>query len=253
VWIDMADYFARPLRLTRAEALALYLRGKALAATPGLHEATALASALGKIERSLGPDTLGELTRRVEAAEAAEEALETLEVVRRAVADHERLRIDYYSASSAATRTRDVDPEEVFHAIGHWYVVAWDHLSDEERLFRADRIRAVEPIGQRFEPRGLAGAGRALYTPTQRDVSVRLRLGDDARWVAEYYEVTEAVEREDGLEVVLPASQLEWVARLVLRLGGAARVLEPDGLKDRVRQLARQTQKPYLDSSPDAV
>ena len=46
VWIEMADYFARPLRLTRAEALALYLRGTALAVTPGLREATALASAL---------------------------------------------------------------------------------------------------------------------------------------------------------------------------------------------------------------
>ena len=27
IWISMADYFSRPLRLTRSEALALYLRG----------------------------------------------------------------------------------------------------------------------------------------------------------------------------------------------------------------------------------
>ncbi len=65
VWIDMADYFSRPLRLTRAEALALYLRGTALAVTPGLREATALASALRKLEERLGPETLGELAERV--------------------------------------------------------------------------------------------------------------------------------------------------------------------------------------------
>src|SRR3989454_11984568 len=55
VWIDMADYFGRPLRLTRSEALALYLRGKELLGAPGLPEAEALGSALTKLEDRLGP------------------------------------------------------------------------------------------------------------------------------------------------------------------------------------------------------
>ena len=49
VWIGMADYFARPVRLTRSEALALYLKGKALLGAPGLEEAPALRSALDKL------------------------------------------------------------------------------------------------------------------------------------------------------------------------------------------------------------
>ena len=61
VWVDMADYFARPLRLTRSEALDLYLRGKELLGAPGLSEAAALESALAKLERGLGHETLGEL------------------------------------------------------------------------------------------------------------------------------------------------------------------------------------------------
>ena len=61
VWIRMADYFSRPVRLTHSEAFSLYLRGKALLGTPGLHEADALASALAKIESSLGPDALSRL------------------------------------------------------------------------------------------------------------------------------------------------------------------------------------------------
>jgi proteasome accessory factor C len=245
VWIDMADYFGRPLRLTRGEALALYLRGTALAATPGLREATALQTALAKLSEELGPETLGELPLRVE-ADAGAAPTETLEVLRRAVTDHERLRIRYYSHSSAETRTREIDPEEVFFAIGNWYVAAWDHLSNEERLFRADRVRSAEPTGERFEPRGLPGAGRPLYSPTPRDVGIRLSLKPAARWVAEYYEIDSQVERGDGgLEVVLPASRLEWVARLLLRLSGEAEVLEPAELKDRVRELARRTRERY--------
>ncbi len=245
VWIDMADYFARPLRLTRAEALALYLRGTALAATPGVEEASALSSALRKLEDRLGPETLGEVAHRVEAAQGGRPA-ETLETVRTAAAEHRRLAIEYYAASSAEISTRDIDPEEVFFAIGNWYVVAFDHRSGEERLFRADRIRSAEPTGERFEPRGLAGAGRPLYTPTDRDVAVRLLLHPGARWVAEYYEVTKETQRGGGdLEIELPASRLDWVARLVLRLGGEAEVLSPPDLKDRVRELAGLTKELY--------
>jgi proteasome accessory factor C len=245
IWISMADYFARPLRLTRSEALALYLRGRSLAATPGVPEAPALTSALEKLADGLGRDTLGDLPDRVHAADAAGEppALATL---RRAVASHERVRIQYHAASTAETSTRDIDPEEAFFAIGHWYVVAWDHRSDAERLFRADRIRAAEPTGETFEPRALEGAGRALYTPSERDVDVRLRLGAGARWVAEYYETSEETELADGrLEIVLPAARLEWLERLALRLGADVEIVEPPGLEGRVSDLARRTLERY--------
>jgi proteasome accessory factor C len=245
VWVRMADYFSRPLRLSRTEALALYLRGTAAAAIPGLSEATALASALRKLEDGLGPATLGGLPQVVEAAEGPQPS-ETLEALREAAAAHERVRIEYHAASSAETTSREIDPEEVFFAVGNWYVVAWDQRSGEERLFRADRIRTVSPTGERFDPRGLAGAGRPLYTPSERDVPVRLLLHPGARWVAEYYEVGSVLEREDGdLEIVLPASRLEWVERLLLRLGGEAEALDPPVLKDRVRELARRTSERY--------
>ncbi len=245
VWVRMADHFARPLRLTRAEALALYLRGRQLAAARGLPEAPALASALAKLREGLGPDVLGPLAERVEVAGEGR-SVEVLDVLRRAVAGRERLEIEYHAASTGETTVRRIDPEEVFQAIGNWYVVAWDHRADAERLFRADRIRRATPTGERFEPRGLAGAGRALYTPTERDVRVRLLLRPAARWVAEYYAVEDEVERGDGsVEVVLPTARLDWLAGLLLRLGPDAEVLAPTELRDRVRELAERTLARY--------
>jgi proteasome accessory factor C len=172
--------------------------------------------------------------------------VEALEELRGAAERHERLRIEYYAASTAETTTREIDPEEVFFAIGNWYVVAWDHRSEAERLFRADRIRSVRATGTGFEPRGLEGSGRPLYTPAEHDVDVRLRLSREARWVAEYFETSEVREIADGgLEVVLPAGRLEWVERLLLRLGPEAQVIEPEDLKVRVRDLAGRTRKRY--------
>src|ERR1700722_4050825 len=49
VWIRMADYFRRPLRLTPAEGLALVSAGSMLLAMPGADGDGALAGALAKL------------------------------------------------------------------------------------------------------------------------------------------------------------------------------------------------------------
>jgi proteasome accessory factor C len=245
VSITMADHFSRPLRLTRHEALALYLQGTALAGTPGVPEATALTSALTKLREGLGEDTLG-AAERVEAAEAGR-PVELLEALRDAVAASERVEIDYVALSTGEPSTRTIDPEEVFSALGNFYVVAWDHSRDEERLFRADRIRSVRRAGATFTPRGLEGAGRPLYTPGDHDVAVRLRLAPEARWIAEYHPIDERRDLDGGrLEVSLPAKELGWAAQLVLRVAPNAEVLAPQSLKERVADLARRTRDQYV-------
>lgn len=244
VWIGMADYFERPVRLTQAEALALYLKGTAFLGATGLSEAEGLRSALDKLKEHLG-DTLGEL--QIEAGEGKPSG--PLDAVRGAVERRETLEVDYYSSSRDEVTTRRIDPEHVFSALGNWYAVAWDQLREAERLFRIDRIREVRRTGESFQPRGLAGAGRPLYTPTGRDVAVRLRLGPRARWVAEYYEIGDEREAEGGLEVTLPTPDLAWVAKLVLRLGTDVEVLDPPALRDQARTMADETLGRYAASS----
>jgi proteasome accessory factor C len=188
---------------------------------------------------------LGELPERVGSAADAR-TLDTLTELRRAASNRERLRIEYYAASGAETTEREVDPEEVFFAVGNWYVAAWDHRSGSERLFRADRIHAATATGERFEPRGLRGAGRPLYTPAESNVRVTVRLQPEARWVAEYYETSREVELGDGrLEVELPAGRLEWLDRLLLRLWPDAEVVHPPELHERVRELAGRIRERY--------
>jgi proteasome accessory factor C len=241
VWISMADHFSRPLRLTRLEGLAIAVRAQELLGTPGLPHAPALESALSKLHASLG----GSLVEGIERAGDGAAPVH-LDAVRDAAQGRRRLRIAYVAASTAERTDRRVDPEEVFSSLGHWYVAAWDADADAERLFRIDRIVDVEDLGETFEPRGLAGAGRSLYSSTEADVSVRLRLRPAARWVAEYYASTDLVEEADGsVEVSLPARRLGWIALLLLRLGRDAEVLDPPELAEQVRDLARRTLARY--------
>jgi proteasome accessory factor C len=237
VWISMADHFARPLRLSRPEALAVYLRATELLATPGIPDAPALASALVKLRDALGSDTLGDAAG-IEAV-AAGSGPPHLPALRDAASEHRRIRIRYTAASTGESSERDIEPEAVFASAGHWYVVAWDVEVNGERVFRADRVSSVEDTDVRFEPRGLEGAGRPLYTPGADDVPVRLRLRPAARWVAEYFATTDLVTLEDGsVEATLPARQTAWVARLLLRLGSDAEILDPPELRKETRAVA---------------
>ncbi len=250
VWVGMADYFSRPVRLSHSEALALYLKGKALLGAPGLEEAPALISALEKIETGMGKEVLESLAGRV-AVGAGGHAARALATVRSAVDLREALDVEYYTASRDELTSRRIEPEHVFSALGNWYVVAWDAQVNGERLFRVDRIRGARRTGGHFEPRGLAGAGRPLYTRSERDVPVRLHLGPAARWVLEYYETERVLALGDGwTEAILPTKDLPWVAKLVLRLGGEARVIEPPELAGVVEDTARRTLALYRRGPP---
>ena len=194
----------------------------------------------------LGPDALGGSPQRVEAATDRRPA-EKLDVLRRAVAGNERVEIEYYAASTAETTTRRVDPEEVFFAIGNWYVAAWDHLSGEERLFRADRIDRITPTGERFEPRELEGAGPAALHPRRR--RRRPSAWHYARAPVGSPSTTRRAPKPNGTTAPRgrPArghassgsagSSCAW--------GTDATVLDPPELKDRVRELASRTLERY--------
>jgi proteasome accessory factor C len=146
----------------------------------------------------------------------------------------EKVEIDYYSFGRNATTTRQVDLRSVFHAFGHWYAAAYCHQAEDERLFRLDRIRAVRPTGERFDP--AAGDepdfGVSVYHPRSDDPRVTLELDPGATWVVESYPAEEAEERPDGSwRVVLAVSERAWLERLLLDLGPAVRVVEPAGLQ----------------------
>jgi predicted DNA-binding transcriptional regulator YafY len=225
VWIRFAEYFDRPLRLSAEEGLALVTAGRTLLAVPGSDERGALATALDKLAGALGA-TEG---LSVEVGEPPH-----LDALRRAADAHERVEIDYYSFGRNATTSRKIDPRSVFHAFGHWYSAAYCHQAQDERLFRVDRIRAVRPTGEHFDP--AAGEepdfGESVYHARSDDPRVTLELDAAATWVVESYPSEEVEERPDGSwRVVLAVSERAWLERLLLELGPAARVVAPAGLQ----------------------
>ena len=242
VWIRYADYFSRPLRLTAAEGLSLLAAGKTLLATPGADPDGPLARGLGKLAAALGVDDLAAVD--VNLGTAPEGVVET---VRGAADEHRQVEIEYYSFGRDAWTRRVVDPYSLFSATGEWYLSAYCHQVEDQRLFRIDRIRSAQVLDSRFAPPEDSG-GFTVYQARPDDPRVVLELAPEARWVPEQYP-TEGVDElgEGRLRVRLAVSEGPWLERLLLRLGPAAVVVEGDAgtgrraacrVLDRYRQAA---------------
>jgi proteasome accessory factor C len=217
VVVEMAEYFARPLRLSAPEALGLLAAGRALLSS-GLGSPE-LEAAVAKVEAVVLPDSDDRVV--VDLAEPPYVSL-----LRRAAAEGMVVRIEYRAVSTGEGTTRDVEPWMVFSTLGNWYVRGHCRRADAERVFRVDRIRFAEETGDHFEPPAELPPPEVRYTPEEGDVRATIRLGPAARWVADYYPVE--IEADDGVEMVIrfSASDPAVPARLLVRLGAAAELVE---------------------------
>jgi proteasome accessory factor C len=223
VWIRYADYFSRPLRLTPAEGLALLAAGTSLLTAPGAEPDGPLGRGLAKLAAALGVDP----TESVEVA-LGPAPPETLRSLSEAVARLQQVELEYYAFGRDEWTRRVVDPHAVFSAGGQWYLSAFCHAVDDERLFRVDRIRSAVTLPTHF-PEPAAKPELTIYRPRPDDPRVTLELEPRARWVVEQYP-TEMVEDTGGgrVRVTLAVSERAWLERLLLRLGPAATVVEGD-------------------------
>ncbi len=244
VFVRNAQTISRPLRLTVDEAISLIVGLRSLAAS-GAGETGAVERALAKLEGVAGTIPGVE---RVVVVEDDTETGHALGVLRDALTAGRRVHIGYHVPSRDERTERDVDPMRLAHVDGHWYLEGWCHRAEDVRLFRVDRIDAVDVLDEPASPPKDAprrDLSSGAYQAGEEDVPVRLRLGPRAHWVAEYYPVTDrAVEGEDLL-VTLTTGDEGFVRRLVLRLGGEVEVLEPAGVRASLAVHARDALRAY--------
>lgn len=235
----------RPLRLTVDEALALVVALRTLAETPGLTSRDAVDRALAKVEQAAGAAALP--AGRVEVTVEGEERV--LPVVREAVERGRRLQLDYYVPGRDETTSRTVDPVRVLLVDGRSYLEAWDPRAEGMRLFRLDRVEAVQVLDEPAQPPVDAeprDVSQGLFVPGPDDLLVTLVLRPSAAWVADYHPCESVEETVDGeLVVRMRVGDPRWVRRLALQLGPHGQVLAPAGLAEQVREDAARALSAY--------
>jgi proteasome accessory factor C len=242
--ISQAEPVDRPLRLGVDEASALLVALRMLAevgeltSVPDLAEGSALSRTIAKLEAAAGEAGAPSAQVAVEVDQHAERSV--LARVREALDSGRRLHMSYYVPGRDEATERDVDPMRLLVVEGRTYLEGWCRRAEAVRLFRLDRVLALDvlevaaEVPADAEPKDL---DQGLFRPSAEDLNVIIDLAPLGRWVAEYYPCDTTEELGDGrLRVTLRTPDPGWVRRLALRLGENGRIVAPAELGARVRE-----------------
>jgi len=228
VFVDAADYFSRPLRLTPAEALGLLASGMTLIqsdqAPPALH------SAVEKLAAIVVPADGDAVTFDVPTPEF-------VRPLREAVSSGQLARIGYVGVATNERTERDVEGWSVFFNLGNWYLSGYCRLAEASRVFRIDRMDSVEVLAETYDIPDAPVQTTIDYQPSKTDEQVQFTLAPSASWVAEYYPV-EVEELDHGrLRITMGVSDPLVAARLLLQLGDTVSDISGDAVRSSLADL----------------
>ncbi len=236
--VSEAEAMDRPLRLGVDEACALLVGLRMLAELPSIGDGSALSRTIAKLEAAAG--NAGSPSAQVAVQLDYLTGQSVTAQVTEALSHGRRVHIAYYVPGRDEATERDVDPMRLLVVEGRSYLEGWCRRAEAVRLFRLDRILAIQildvaaEVPAEAEHRDVDGD---LFRPSPQDVLVVLELAAAGKWVAEYYPCEQVEELEDGRKrITLRTPDTEWVRRLALRLGEDGRVISPPELADRVRE-----------------
>lgn len=256
-------YFLPPLSFSTDEATMLLLGNELLAGHFDDQYGEVSKSASRKIEAVLSEKLRGEVNfLRESIVLVAPQTLASgisatfLPAIRRAIIERKTIRFHYHTRysmdRSQAKKTRDADPYSLMHYGDAWYLNAFCHLRKEIRQFRLDRISDLKLLDKSF----VRPADYKLEAPEEDDRNVIVQAlfhPDAAPWVRESrsYYVTDMQDNPEGhpgcLLVTLKAHFETEVISWLLSWGAKVEVLEPESLKRRLANIAKEIYEKYSD------
>lgn len=231
VIIDAAEFFAKAPRLTPSEALGLLAAGMTIIGSG--EGSPALESAVEKLSKVVMPDADTSLT--VDVLDQSRH----VGVLRDAAADRKVVRMVYRSVGKEETTERDVEPWSVFTTLGRWYILGHCRMVDGQRTFRVDRIKELAVLDEEFERPDSVPEPRVGYAPSKDDITCVIDLKPAARWVLEYYPVEVVRESSRTIRIRFHSPDAEVPARLLLRLGAEARLVEGPKVAARLADIGQ--------------
>jgi predicted DNA-binding transcriptional regulator YafY len=228
VYVSAADYFARPLRLTPAEALGLLAAGMTMVESD--QAPAVLRSAVDKLISVVAPDDTDVVSVDVPTPPH-------VRLLREAIEERSPIHISYVGLASNLRTDRIVEGHSVFFNLGTWYLSGFCRKAGASRVFRVDRIDAIEVLDGTYDFDASESQAMIQYQPTESDVRTSFTLSPQSGWVAEYYPL-DVQELNDGfLRVTMSVSDPLVAARLLLQLGDQANDVVGDEVQDALNSL----------------
>jgi len=171
-----------------------------------------------------------------------EKVPEALSILFEGITHRKIIDMEYRAVMSDEANTRKIEPVGIFHESNFWYFIAYCHLRQEHRQFRIDRIQKIsrtdEPFRKDHKPLSHYIERNDSRPITTIRICVERTIAHYMEWERMHFGF--ACEETQGKDVLMTFESnapIEEFARWYLRFADRARIIEPDSLKQCVRNI----------------
>jgi predicted DNA-binding transcriptional regulator YafY len=245
----MDGYRLPPVMFTREEATAFLTAEKFV---EKLTDATTMAnhkSAMYKIkailkttEKDLLEDMEGNIAVFKNMHQPNLPANDYIQVILNSIAQKDVLLIEYFAHHSQENTKREIEPVGIFFQHGYWHVIAYCRLRSDYRDFRIDRVKTLRVTDKHFVSQHPTLKEYIAKTAKERQMETVVIKVDKAIYPQlsnqKYYSgfVSERT-IGDQFEMTFLTTSIEGFARWYMMFGDHAQIIQPDSLRDRVREI----------------
>ncbi len=170
---------------------------------------------------------------------------EKINLISDAIGQSRILSIEYHN-SNGECLLREIEPYELVLRHGRWYMLSYCLQKKDIRTFKVNRISTMEITNRHFDLRDY----KLIQSDesTMRDgVKKVLRFNKEAYYrVVDIFDVDEVTEiTEDIVTVVTYLKSDPWLSSIILSFGEDVKVIEPEILKENVRNKIKKMNKIY--------
>ncbi|MGN7819827.1 helix-turn-helix transcriptional regulator [Chitinophaga sp. 22536] len=162
--------------------------------------------------------------------------------------------MEYFSFQEEVATRREAEPIGIFHDGSNWHLIAWCRLRQGYRDFRVDRIRKLSltssyykkdkriSLQEYLEQRRSAAPEKTLLVKIAVDKELRRYMRNQLY----YFGLMDEAVKGDKIELTFLTSGLHYLARYLIMYTNGVNILEPEALKDTMREMITELKDHYL-------
>lgn len=174
-----------------------------------------------------------------------EDISNALELLMNGIVSKQQVSISYQSVDATEPVNRFIEPVGLYHENSYWYMLAYCHLRKEHRKFRTDRIYSIAATN---EPFILEHEELSFYLKEEdgcKTTGIRLAVNKPVvKYISrsrKFYGFISEEEKGNEVEMVFRYYEdMEFFARWYIMFGDNARILEPESLREKVKEMVQE-------------
>ena len=155
---------------------------------------------------------------------------------------------DYYNSFGDKTFRR-VEPLQLWFKSKSWYLKGFCLAKQDMRVYKLLRIKNLIVTNNHFSERVLPEADNTSDTKQQNESIIKFRVCPEAKYrIFDDFDESHIKEQPDGsLIITVTWAEDSWVHGYLLSYGEYAEVLEPESLRNTIKDKAKKISAKYSD------